>query len=93
MGQKQKNTGRGVCVFYFVLMCTCVWLNVNRYTCFWHLSYFMYLYAFSTMSFIRIKEHARTIFCQTEYLVLRINNHIVGLVHKKHIRVFAKVRF
>ena len=24
------------CVFYFVLICTCFWLNVNRYTCFWH---------------------------------------------------------
>ena len=25
------------CVFYLVLICTCFWLNVNRYTCFWHL--------------------------------------------------------
>ena len=25
------------CVFYFVLICTSFWLNVNRYTCFWHL--------------------------------------------------------
>ena len=37
------------------------------------------------ISFIRIKhievEHARTIFC----VKLSINNHIVGLVHKKHI--------
>ena len=24
------------CVFYLVLMCTWFWLNVNRYTCFWH---------------------------------------------------------
>ena len=24
------------CVFYFVLIYTCFWLNVNRYTFFWH---------------------------------------------------------
>ena len=27
------------CVFYLVLLCTCFWLNVNRYTCFWHLPF------------------------------------------------------
>ena len=27
------------CVFYFVLICTCFWLNVNRCTCFWQLPY------------------------------------------------------
>ena len=35
------------------------------------------------ISFVRIKhKHARTIFC----VKLSINNHIVGLVHKNHIR-------
>ena len=27
------------CVFYFVLICTFFWLNVNRYTYFWHIPY------------------------------------------------------
>ena len=28
-------------VFYLVLICTCFWLDVNRYTCFWHLPLFI----------------------------------------------------
>ena len=31
-----KNTARGV-RFLLGLICTCFWLNVNRYTYFWHL--------------------------------------------------------
>ena len=26
------------CVFYLFLICTCFWLNLNRYTCFWQLT-------------------------------------------------------
>ena len=32
------------CVFYLVLVCTCFWLNVNRYTWFWHLPFMKALF-------------------------------------------------
>ena len=34
MGQKHIGTQLEPCVFYFVLICTCFWLNVNMYTFF-----------------------------------------------------------
>ena len=37
MGQKHKKTPLVACCLYLVLICTCFWLNVNRYTFFWHL--------------------------------------------------------
>ena len=35
MGQKHRSWR----VFYLVLICTCFWLVVNGYTCFWHLPF------------------------------------------------------
>ena len=35
-----KNTARGE-RFLLGLICTWFWLNVNRYTCFWHVSFFL----------------------------------------------------
>ena len=35
-------------VFYLVLLCTCVWLKVNRYTFFWHFPYCNYFLSMQT---------------------------------------------
>ena len=37
---KNTKTPLVACVFYLVLICTWFWLNVNRYTCVWHLPFF-----------------------------------------------------
>ena len=36
---RRPKTPLVACVFYLVLICTLFWLNVSRYTCFWHLPY------------------------------------------------------